>query len=80
MPQGHSRWKEIDEKLAVDDVARVVERQVNQLDREHVDQLYRGVGRTPFDLVILLKMVLFDTRPARRGRSQRRSAGSGAGQ
>ena len=59
MPEGHSRWKEIDEKLAADDVARVVERQVNQLDREHVDQLYRGVGRTPFDPVILLKMVLY---------------------
>lgn len=59
MPEGHPRWKEIDEKLGPDDVARVVERQVNQLDREAVDQLYRGVGRTPFDPVILLKMVLY---------------------
>ena len=59
MPEGHPRWKEIDEKLATDDVARVVERQVNHLDREHVDQMYHGVGRTPFDPVILLKMVLY---------------------
>jgi len=59
MPEGHPRWKEIDEKLAADDVARVVERQVNQLDRDQIDQLYRGVGRTPFDPVMLLKMVLY---------------------
>ncbi len=59
MPEGHPRWKEIDEKLATDDVARVVDRQVNQLDREQVDQLYRGIGRMPFDPVILLKMVLY---------------------
>ena len=59
MPEEHRRWKEIDEKLPTDDVARVVERQVNQLDREQVDQMYRGVGRTPFDPLILLKMVLY---------------------
>jgi transposase len=59
MPEGYLRWKEIDEKLAADDVARVVERQVNQLDRDQIDLLYRGVGRTPFDPVILLKMVLY---------------------
>ena len=59
MPVGQPRWLEIDEKLATDDVARIVERQVNQLDREPVDQLYHGVGRTPFDPVILLKMVLY---------------------
>ena len=59
MPEGHPRWKEIDEKLATDDLARIVERQVNQLDRDQVDQMYRGVGRTPFDPVILLKMVLY---------------------
>ncbi len=59
MPEGHPRWKEIDEKLATDDLARIVERQVNQLDRDQVDQMYRGVGRTPFEPVILLKMVLY---------------------
>ena len=59
MPEEHRRWKEIDGKLPTDDVARVVERQVNQLDREQVDQMYRGVGRTPFDPLILLKMVLY---------------------
>ncbi len=59
MPEGHPRWKEIDEKLATDDVARVVDRQVNQLDREQVDQLYPGVGRTAFDPVILRKMMLY---------------------
>ena len=45
MPEEHPRWKEIDEKLEPDDVARVVERQVNQLAREQIDSLYRGVGR-----------------------------------
>lgn len=59
MPESHVRWKQIDAKLGPDDVARVVERQVNQLDRERIDALYRGVGRAAYDPVPLLKMVLY---------------------
>lgn len=59
MPETHARWKQIDEKLAPDDIARVVERQVNQLDRKQLDALYRGVGRSAYDPVLLLKMVLY---------------------
>lgn len=36
-----------------------MERQVNLLSREPVDQAYRGVGKAPYDPVILLKMVLY---------------------
>jgi len=59
MPESHVRWKQIDAKPGPDDVARVVERQVNQLDRERIDALYRGVGRAAYDPVPLLKMVLY---------------------
>ncbi len=59
MPKEHPRWKEIDEKLEADDVARVVERQVNKLASEQIDSLYRGVGRAAYDPVALLKMVLY---------------------
>jgi transposase len=59
MPEQHARWQEIDKKLLVDDVARIVDRQVNQLDRARVDELYLGVGRMAYDPVILLKMVLY---------------------
>lgn len=59
MRETHAKWKQIDEKLAPDDVARVVERQVNQLDRKQIDALYRGVGRSAYDPVPLLKMVLY---------------------
>jgi transposase len=37
----------------------VVERQVNQLDREALDQAYRGSGSDPYDPIPLLKMVLY---------------------
>jgi hypothetical protein len=40
MPEEHPRWKEIDEKLGQDDIARVVERQVSQLDHSQIDSLY----------------------------------------
>lgn len=59
MAEEHSRWKEIDEKLEPGNLARVVERQVNQLDREVVDSLYCGVGRLAYDPIALLKMVLY---------------------
>ena len=39
--------------------AKVVERQVNKLDRATVDQLYRGSGSQPYDPMTLLKMVLY---------------------
>jgi transposase len=37
----------------------VVERQVNGLDRQALDELYRGSGSSPFDPLVLLKMVLY---------------------
>jgi transposase len=59
MPEKDPRWKQIEQKLDPNDVARIVERQVNQLDRDQMDELYLGVGHTPYDPVALLKMVLY---------------------
>lgn len=59
MPEEHPRWKQIDERLGPDDIARVVERQINQLDRFQIDSLYRGSGHAAYDPVPLLKMVLY---------------------
>ncbi len=39
--------------------ARIVERQVNMLDRAAVDQWYRGSGSKPYDPITMLKMVLY---------------------
>lgn len=59
MPDSSRRWKAIGEKLREDDHARLVERQVNQLDRQVLEDLYGGTGSVPFDPVPLLKMVLY---------------------
>jgi len=45
--------------LSDNDHAKVVERQVNLLDRAVLDDLYRGVGSMAFDPVPMLKMVLY---------------------
>lgn len=66
MPESDPRWKQIDEKLPEDDHARIVERQVNRLDRNVLDMLYRGVGKDAFDPVLLLKMVLYEYLKGRR--------------
>jgi len=59
MPPSHSRWKEIDEKLEDDQHARVVERQVDRLDSQCLQELYSNVGSLAYDPVVLLKVVLF---------------------
>jgi transposase len=59
MPADHPRWKQIDEKLEENHKARIVERQVNRVDRECLDKLYRDVGSIAFDPVALLKIVLY---------------------
>jgi len=52
-------WKAIELKLKPDDHACIVERQVNQLPRDLVDQVYHGVGKLAYDPIVLLKMVLY---------------------
>ncbi len=42
-----TRWQAIDEKLPPNDHARIVRRQVAQLDRAVLDQLYQGRGKVP---------------------------------
>ncbi|WP_442512168.1 IS1182 family transposase [Novipirellula sp. SH528] len=49
----------MDAKLPPDDHARIVRRQVEQLDRSEVDRLYSGRGQEPYDPILLLQMVLY---------------------
>jgi len=66
MPEDSPRWKQIDAKLPENDHARIVERQVNQLDRDTVDQLYHGLGKDAYDPIALLKIVLYECLKGRR--------------
>lgn len=66
MPPSDPRWQEIDAKLPDNDHARTVQRQVDSLDRDTVDQLYEGVGKAPYDPIVLLKMVLYQYLKGRR--------------
>jgi transposase len=59
MPPSHSRWKQIDQKLEADHLARIVQRQVGQLDPQTLHELYRGAGKEAFDPVVMLQMVLY---------------------
>ena len=53
------QWARLGEAIDKDDLAKVVERQVNQLDREPVEQVYARVGKDAYDPLTLLKMVLY---------------------
>jgi transposase len=53
------QWQEIGEAFDDLDIAKVIERGVNQLDRTIVDQQYAGRGSKPFDPIPLLKMALY---------------------
>ena len=66
MPEDDPRWKQIDAKLPEDDHARIVERQVNRLDCDVIDELYQGLGKDAYDPVVLLKMVLYEYLKGRR--------------
>lgn len=59
MPPGSDRYEEIDAKLDADDQARMVRRQVEQLDAQILHEVYRGVGRKAYDPVAMLQMVLY---------------------
>lgn len=66
MPPSDPRWQQIDAKLPENDHARIVQRQVDRLDRDTVDRLYQGVGKAAYDPVTLLKMVLYQYLKGRR--------------
>jgi transposase len=59
LPEESLAWQEIGRGLEEDHLARLVERQVNQLDPAAIHRTYRGCGSTPYDPVPLLKMVLY---------------------
>jgi transposase len=60
------RWNEIVQKLVEDDIARIVERQVNAMNRQALDDLYDGVGSLAYDPLMLLKMVVYQYLKVRR--------------
>ena len=66
MPEDDPRWKRIAAKLPENDHARIVERQVNRLDRDAVDELYHGLGKDAYDPIALLKIVLYEYLKGRR--------------
>ncbi len=53
-------------QLSQDDHARIVKRQVEQLDCTVVKELYAGRGKEAYDPVVLLKMVLYQYLKGRR--------------
>ena len=59
MPEDAAEWKQLEQDLAEDHHAKIIERQVNALDRTVVDQMYRGSGDSPYDPIVMLKMVLY---------------------
>ena len=66
MPPSDLRWQLIDAKLPQNDHARIVRRQLEQLDREIVDELYKGLGKAAYDPIVLLAMVLYQYLKGRR--------------
>lgn len=66
MPESDLRWQRINEMLPQDDHARIVERQVNRLQRNVLDRLYQGVGKDAYDPVPLLKIILYEYLKGRR--------------
>lgn len=52
--------------MPADDHARIVQRQVDQLDRTVIDDLYQGRGEDAFDPIALLKMALYQYLKGRR--------------
>lgn len=59
MPPGAGRWLEIDQKIDADHQARIVQRQIDQLDPQVLHEAYCGSGREAFDPVALLRMVIY---------------------
>lgn len=59
MPPSNPRWKEIDGKLSSDDHARIVQRQLAQLDLESLLQRYQGVGQAAYEPLAMLRMILY---------------------
>jgi len=59
LPPDSPRWKEIDGKLEAEHQARLVRRQLEQLDPEVLHEVYRGCGRAAYDPIVMLGMVLY---------------------
>jgi len=59
MPASHPRWKEIDKKLDRNDHARIVRRQLDQLNCESLYRAYSDGGRQAYDPVAMLSMVIY---------------------
>ncbi len=53
------RWQRIDRKLGQDDHARVVRRQLSQLDTQPLIESYQPGGQLPYEPTAMLSMVLY---------------------
>jgi transposase len=58
LPEEDPRWQEIGEQLPDDHLAKLVERQINRVDRSAIDAVYDGRGSPAYDPMVMLKMVL----------------------
>lgn len=59
MPASDPNWQRIDRKLDQDDHARVVRRQLSQLDTRPLIDSYPPGGKPPYEPVAMLSMVLY---------------------
>jgi len=59
MPPGSCRWVEIDQKLEADHQARMVQRQLDQLDPKILYEVYSGSGEEAFDPIAMLGMIVY---------------------
>ena len=59
MAVGSPRWKQIDQSISQDHLARVVQRQVERFDQDVLGQAYAGTGDKPYDPSKMLAMFLY---------------------
>ena len=70
-PEDSERWRELDEKLPGDHLAREIRAAMTYLDLAPLYRTYRGLGKAPYRPDLMLAMVCFElrrgqTKPSRR--------------
>jgi transposase len=59
MPESHAKWKEIDQKLDEHHHARIVRRQIGQLDTQPLIDLYPPGGQQAYEPIAMLSMIIY---------------------
>ena len=59
MPESHAKWKKIDQKLDEHHHARIVRRQIGQLDTQPLIDLYPPGGQQAYEPVAMLSMIIY---------------------